>query len=170
MLLWLKLAGLVGLREVAADEFGWGVLASALILAAIVGVLAQVAWSFLAPRAGGPDAGSPRSFRAVWALSAFPQVPTLLLLLPLDAILVGGKAFTTDRVGDSVSTAWMALSTAISLSLAVWSAYVFWKGTQAATRASVGKTALVAGLGLASVALVVVTLGGGLVALEGAVG
>ncbi|MDQ3982293.1 MAG: hypothetical protein M3271_06385 [Actinomycetota bacterium] len=170
MLLWLKLGGLVGARDVAADEFGWGLLASALFLAAIVAVLAQVAWSFLAPRAGVPDAGSPRSFRAVWALSAFPQVPVLLLLLPLDLVLVGDKAFTTERVGDSVSTAWMALSTAISLSLAVWSAYVFCKGTHVAARAPGGKTAAVVGMAVACVVLVVVILGGALVALGEAVG
>jgi hypothetical protein len=170
MLLWLKVGGLLGWRDVAADEFGWGVLATALILAAIVAVLAQVAWSFLAPRAGGPDAGSPRSFRAVWALAAFPQVPVLLLLLPLDLLLVGGKAFTTGHVGDSVSTAWMALSTAIGLSLGVWSAYVFFQGTHTATRATARTTAGVAGLGVLVVALIVVVLGVGLAALRGAAG
>jgi hypothetical protein len=165
-LLWLKLGGLVGVREVPAAEFGWGVFVSTLLLAAIVAVLAQVVWSFLAPRVAGPDAGSPRSFRAVWALSAFPQLPALLLLLPLDLIIVGGKAFTTDSAGDSVSTAWLALSTALGVSLGAWSAYLFWKGTHAAARASTGRTAAVVAASAGCALLVAAVLVAALVTLR----
>ncbi|HEX2296683.1 MAG TPA: YIP1 family protein [Actinomycetota bacterium] len=154
MLLWLKLRALVGFRALAPSDFSWGFLVASLLLAAAVGVLAQLVWSFAGPRAGGPDAGSPRSFRAVWALSAFPQVPALLLLAPLDLLLVGGSAYTATDSGDSVALAWLALSTALAVSLAAWSVYVFVKGTHAATRASAARSAATVALAVLSVAAV----------------
>lgn len=141
MTLWLKVRGLLGFRKFSVADFDWGVFVGALVLGAVVTVAAQVLWGFVAPHAGGPDAGSPRSFRSVWALSAFPQLPALLVLLPLDVLLVGGRAFTTDSAGDSVTAAWVAISTALSVSLAVWSAYLFARGTHAATRASSARSA-----------------------------
>lgn len=143
MLLWLKVRALVGFRVLAPSEFRWGYFVTGLVMAAVVAVVAQTVWSFVAPRIGGPDSGSPRSFRAVWSLSAFPQVGALLVLLPLDLLIVGREAFTASDGGDSVALAWMALSTALSLSLGVWSAFVFAKGTHAATRATTGRTASV---------------------------
>ncbi len=115
---------------------------------------------------GGPDAGSPRSFRAVWALSAFPQIPALLVLAPLDVLLVGSDAFTASDGGDSVALAWMALSTALSVSLAVWSGFVFAKGTQVAARAPAGRTAAVVAASLFSVAAVVALLAATLVGIR----
>lgn len=161
VVLWLKVSGLFGLREVPASDFSWSVFAAVLVLAALLGVASQVVWSFAASRAGGPDAASPRSFRAVWAFSAFPHLPVLLLLLPLDLVLVGGRAFTTDAIGDSVSTAWVALSTAAAVSLGGWAAYVFVRGTHAATRAGAGRTAAVVALAVAtSAALALLVLTG----------
>ena len=170
MVLWLKVRGLVGFRKFSVAEFDWGLFAGALVLGAVVAVVAQLLWSFAAPRVGGTDAGSPRSFRAVWALSAFPQLVALLVLLPLDVLFVGGRAFTTDSGGDSVTAAWIAISTALSVSLAVWSAYVFSKGTHAATRASAGVSAATAGLSVVCVAAVLAVLFLGLGALSGAAG
>lgn len=158
MLLWLKFRALVGFRVLAPSEFRWGYFVAGLVMAAVVAVLGQIAWSFAAPRIGGPDAGSPRSFRAVWALSAFPQIAALLVLLPLDLLLVGREAFTASDGGDSVALAWMALSTAMSVSLAAWSAFVFVKGTHAATRATPGRTASVVTTSLVAVFVVVAAL------------
>lgn len=166
MLLWLKVRALVGFRALAPSDFHWGYFVTSLVFAALVAVLAQVAWSFVAPRAGGPDAGSPRSFRAVWALSAFPQLPALLLLLPLDVLLVGEKAFTVTDGGDTVALAWMALSTAVAVSLAAWSLYVFVRGTHVATRAPGVRTASVVALSLVATAVVVGLFAGALVGLR----
>lgn len=166
MVLWLKVRALVGFRALSPSDFHWGLFVTALVFAAVVAVGAQVAWSFAGPAAGGPDSGSPRSFRAVWGLSAFPQIAALLVLVPLDVLLVGEGAFTATGGGDSVALAWTALSTAAALSLAVWSAYVFAKGTHVATRAPAGRTAAVVGMSLVSVAVVVAALGGLLVALR----
>lgn len=168
MTLWLKVRGLLGFRKFSVADFDWGLFAGALVLGAVVAVVAQVLWSFAAPRVGGTDAGSPRSFRAVWALSAFPQLVALLVLLPLDVLFVGGRAFTTDSGGDSVTAAWIAISTALAVSLAVWSAYVFVKGTHAATRASAGVTGATALLGVASAAVVLAVLFLALATLAGA--
>lgn len=165
MVLSLKIRALVGLRALTPDDFSWGLFVTSLVLAAFVAVGAQVVWSFVAPAAGGRDSGSPRSFRAVWALSACAQIPAVLLLAPLDVLFVGEGAFTTTDGGDSVALAWMALSTALSVSLAVWSVYVFTKGTAVATRATTGRTAGVVVLGVAAAALVVTALWGLLVGL-----
>ena len=166
MLLWLKLRALVGFRALSPSDFSWSYFVTSLVFAALVAVLAQIAWSFLAPTAGGPDSGSPRSFRAVWALSAFPQVPALLVLAPIDLLLVGEQAFTASDTGDSVALAWLALSTAGAVSLGVWSAYVFAKGTHAATRATPLRTAGVVAASFACAAVIVTLLAGGLVGLR----
>jgi hypothetical protein len=160
MLLWLKVRALVGFRPLAPSEFDWGYFVTWIVLAMVVAVIAQVAWSFVAPRAGGPDAGSPRSFRAVWALSAFPQIPALLVLAPLDLLLVGRDVFTATDSGDSVALAWTALSTALSVSLAVWSAFVFAQGTHVATRATRARSAAAAVLSVVAVVAAVVALAG----------
>ncbi|MDQ4124704.1 MAG: hypothetical protein M3134_03760 [Actinomycetota bacterium] len=166
MLLWLKVRALVGFRALAPSDFTWGYFITALVFAAVVAVLAQIAWGFLAPIAGGGDSGSPRSFRAVWALSAFPQVPALLVLAPLDLLLVGEHAFTASDSGDSVALAWLALSTAAGVSLAVWSAYVFAKGTHVATRATPLRTTWVVVASFGCVAAVVGLLVAALVGIR----
>lgn len=166
LLLWLKVSGLFGIREFAARDFSWGIFVTWLVLAGLMGAAAQAVWSFAASRAGGADAASPRSFRAVWAFSAFPHLPALLLLLPLDVLFVGGRVFTTEAIGDSVSTAWVALSTAASVSLGLWAAYVFARGTHAATRATPARTAAVAALAIAVTGILVLLLRTGLVALK----
>ena len=166
MLLWLKVRALVGFRALSPSDFSWGYFGSSLVFAGVVAVLAQIAWGFLGPAAGGADSGSPRSFRAVWALSAFPQIPALLVLAPIDLLLVGKNAFTATDSGDSVALAWLALSTAGAVSLAVWSAYVFAKGTHVATRATPMRTSGVVAAGFVCVVAVVALLAGGLVALR----
>lgn len=162
LLLLLKVRALVGFRV----EFRWGYLVTWMVLAGVVAVTAQVVWSFAASRLGGPDAGSPRSFRAVWGLSAFPQVPALLVLFPLDLLLVGRDAFTASDGGDSVALAWMALSTAVAVSLAVWSLFVFVRGTHVATRSPAGRTAGVVAASVVSGAVVFALVVLALVALR----
>lgn len=170
MLLWLKATGLIGSREVTASGFSWGVFVSALVLGAIVAVFAQAAWGALAPRIDSSDGPTTKGYRAIWALSAWPQVLALVLLLPLDLLLVGREAFTAERIGDSVSMAWAALSTAFALSLAVWSAYVFVKGVQVAIRATPGRTAGVVAAAAGCSAAVLVGVGAALVGLEALIG
>lgn len=165
MLLWLKVRALVGFRSLAPSDFSWSYFVISLVAGAIVAVLAQVVWSFVGPAAGGPDSGSPRSFRAVWALSAFPQVPALLVLAPIDLLLVGTQAFTASDTGDSVALAWLALSTAGAVSLAAWSAYVFAKGTHVATRATPRRTAGVVAAGVLCLGGVAALLFGALAGL-----
>lgn len=166
MILWLKVRALVGFRALSPADFTWGYFVTSLLFAAVVAILVQIVWSFVAPVAGGGDSGSPRSFRAVWALSAFPQIPALLLLAPIDLLLVGDEAFTASDTGDSVALVWLALSTAGAVSLAVWSAYVFAKGTHVATRATPLRTAGVVAASLACAAAVVALLAGALVGLR----
>jgi hypothetical protein len=166
LLLWLKVRALVGFRALAPSEFRWGYFVTGLVIAALVAVAAQVVWGFAAPRLGGPDAGSPRSFRAVWALSAFPQLPALIVLTPLDLLLVGPDAYTASDSGDSVALAWLALSTACSVSLAVWSAFVFVKGTLVATRATGARTAGVVAAGAGAVVVIVSLVAAALVGLR----
>lgn len=166
MLLWLKVRALVGFRALSPSDFSWSYFVTWLVLGAVIAILAQIAWSFVGPAAGGPDSGSPRSFRAVWALSAFPQLPALFLLAPIDLLLVGRGAFTASDTGDSVALAWLALSTAGAVSLAVWSGYVFAKGTHVATRATPRRTAAVVAASLACVAGVAALLAGALFGLK----
>jgi hypothetical protein len=82
----------------------------------------------------------------------------LLVLAPLDLLLVGEQAFVASDTGDSVALAWLALSTAASVSLAVWSAYVFAKGTHVATRATPLRTSGVVAASFGCVAAVVAAL------------
>lgn len=168
LLLWLKIRALLG--ALLPSDFRWSYFVTWLVTAAVVAVGAQTAWSFVAPRVAGPDAGSPRSFRAVWALSAFPQIGVLLVLTPLDVLLVGREAYTASDGGDSVALAWMALSTATSVSLAAWSAFVFAKGTHVAARATAARSAAVIALGFVSAAVTVAAVVGVFVAIKTIVG
>lgn len=168
LLLWLKIRALLG--ALTPPDFRWSFFVTWLVTAAVVAVVAQTAWSFAAPRLAGPDAGSPRSFRAVWALSAFPQIGVLLVLTPLDVLLVGRDAYTASDGGDSVALAWMALSTATSVSLAAWSAFVFAKGTHVAARATAARSAAVITLGFVSAGVAVAAVVGIFVAVKAIVG
>ncbi|MGH2698450.1 MAG: hypothetical protein ACRDJL_04530, partial [Actinomycetota bacterium] len=71
-----------------------------------------------------------RDARMVWGTSAFPQVITVLVLLPLDLLIVGPEIFATTRPGDSVATGWAAISVALALLMAVWSLSLFVRGMQ----------------------------------------
>jgi hypothetical protein len=135
MLVWLKLGSLIGVREVARSGFEWGYLIAAGVAGALLGLVAQLVWGYLgsgAARLAGGDSNA-RDMRVVWGASAFPQILGLAILLPLDLIIVGSDTFTSEKLGDSLATGWAALSIAFSLSLVVWSLFIFVRGVEVAS-------------------------------------
>jgi hypothetical protein len=156
MLLWLKLGGMADLRDVGARAYDPRLLVTSLMAGALVGLAAQWLWSEATARVGGatarqhapsrePDERDPgaratrgagasaRELRLVWGAAAFPQVLPLFVLLPLDLLIVGPGVFTTAPMSDSLSTAWAALSVALGVAIAMWSAFLFVRGVQVVT-------------------------------------
>jgi hypothetical protein len=134
MLMWLKVGSLLNIREVAAAEFEWSYLIVAGIAGALLALVAQLVWGYLGAgvaRMLGGHAPA-RDMRVVWGASAFPQVIGLVILLPLDLVIVGRETFTSEKLADSLATGWAALSIAFSLSLAVWSLFIFVRGVEVA--------------------------------------
>jgi hypothetical protein len=158
MLLWLKLGGALGLRHAAGADFRWAYLLSAVVVGAVLGVLAQGVWGAAGPIVGRALGGDPKGadLRLVWGGASLPQVFALILLLPLDVSIAGPASFTDARFADSLSAAWASLSIAVAAALAVWSLYLFVRGTQVTT-----------GLGLGRVALMVLFAGACLAAVCG---
>ena len=159
MLLWLKLGGLLDLRRIAAADFRWSYVIVAMAAAAFMAFVAQYVWGPLGAvslRRMGSGAEASK-LRFVWGASAVPQLLGLVVLLPLDVLFVGRKLFTSERIADTLPALWAALSVALSVSLAAWSAYIFFRGIKAASAAPASK-ALVAML-VALGCLVLVTGG-----------
>jgi hypothetical protein len=132
MILWLKVGGLFGGREVGPTEFGVIELVFALVSGAVLALLGQSVWGIMAPfvaRRLGGSIGA-REARIVWGAALFPQVLTMMVLLPLDLIIVGPEIFATTRPGDSLATGWAAISVALCLFLAAWSLSLFVRGLQ----------------------------------------
>ncbi|MGH2751259.1 MAG: hypothetical protein ACRDK3_10380 [Actinomycetota bacterium] len=127
MILWLKVGGLLGGREVDPSEFGGTELVFALVTGAVLALLGQGVWGVAAPAIARALKGSVsgRDARIVWGASAFPQVLTLLVLLPLDLLIVGPEVFATTRPGDSVATGWAAISVSLCALMAGWSLTLF---------------------------------------------
>jgi hypothetical protein len=165
MILWLKLGGLFGGREVGPTEFGGVELGFALVTGAVLAALGQSVWGVVAPfvvRGLGGSIGA-REARIVWGAAVFPQVLTLMVLLPLDLIIVGPEIFATTRPGDSLATGWAAVSVALCLLLGGWSLSLFVRGLQV-----VAKLDLIRSIGAVVVAgacLSLVTAAGSLVLL-----
>jgi hypothetical protein len=156
MLLWLKLSGALGVREVAV--FRWSYLVGALVVGAALGLLVQAVWALVGTRVTrvlGFET-RPSELRLVWGGSALPQVFTLVVLLPLDLMIAGQTTFTTARFADSLSAAWASLSVALAVALCVWSLYLFVRGTQVATQMSLTRVALMTFLA----ALCLIAVGG----------
>lgn len=134
MILWLKVGGLAGVRSFAAADFRWGFLAAVLVLGALFGVLGQLLWgrvgTMVLALLHGEARG--RDLRIAWGLSALPHAVGVMLLVPLDLVVVGPDTFTTERLGDPVSTAWAAFSIALASGLAGWSLYLFVQGIRGA--------------------------------------
>ena len=165
MILWLKVGGLFGGREVGPTEFGVVELVFALVTAAVLALLGQSVWGVMAPfvvRRLGGSIGA-RDARIVWGAAVFPQVLTMMVLLPLDLIIVGPEIFATTRPGDSLATGWAAISVALCLLLAAWSLSLFVRGLQV-----IAKLDLIRAIGAVAVAgacLSLVTAAGSLVLL-----
>lgn len=170
MLLWLKLGGLLELRNSASvwqavkpsggEDYRWALLVAAVLLGALLSVCAQFVWSVLGravmPALGG--SARARDLRIVWGASALPQIFVVLLLLPLDALIAGSSAFTTEPVDDPVKLGWTALSVALGLSLAVWSLFLFVRGVEIAADVGTGRAAIGAIFATACLVVVVAAL------------
>ncbi len=164
LLLWLKVGGLLGLRDSAGADFRWAYLGTILILGALMSLTGQGLWGvagrYSAHVLGG--AALARDLRTVWGASSFPHVFALAFLLPLDLIIVGPATFTTDRLTDPLARAWAAVSVALAVSFALWSGWLFVRGVQAATRLhgwrALVATAVATGCLTAAVALPLVLL------------
>jgi hypothetical protein len=160
--LWLKVSALLGLRDVTVADFRWAFLAAAGLMGAMMALAAQALFGIVAARflRTGPS-----QLRMVWGASAFPQVFALAVLLPCDILVVGPEAFTTANLSDPVSSAWAAVSIAVGVALALWSWGLLFKGVAVVAglriRVALGVT-LVAG---ACLAVIVVLIRSGAIAL-----
>ena len=167
MLLWLKVGALLGARDGAAG-FEWSLLLAALAIGGLVYVLAQALWGLAGPRVISALRGGapPGLLRLVWAAAAVPMALGLLLL-PVDLLVVGPEAVTSSVPGETMATAWAALSISLHVAAAVWSLYLLFRGTQVVGRIDAGRTVAAIVAGLALVALLIAGLQAGLSALSG---
>jgi hypothetical protein len=145
--LWLKIGALAGLRNASLDSYRAEYLTGSVLAGAALGLIAQRVWALIACRILDTPGATGHNLRLVWGAAAFPQLVTVGVLLPLDLVLVGPGAFTTDRLGDPLATAWAALSIALAAAFAVWSGYLFVRGIAIAAKAGGARTALAAALG-----------------------
>ena len=151
LLVYLKLSGLMGLRELAVDDFKWSAFFPLLLLGALAGVGAYFLWARLGPSVARNLGGktSAERLRLAWSFADFPLATYLALILPLDLLLVGPEVFATEELDGTVAMVWGAVSVALALSAALWSAFLLWRGIEAATGVRGGKTfvMLVVGFG-----------------------
>jgi hypothetical protein len=170
MLLWLKLGGLMGLRQIAPEEVSPLSLLASLVMGAVVMLVAQSSWAWIGGRARGRDgdrAGS-ADLRMLWGVAAFPQVGSLLLLFPLDILIGGPAAYGTTRPPDPVAQGWAAISIAFGVALAAWSLYLFFAGLRTATDGDARTTGGLLLVALLCVAATVAAFSVALLALAGA--
>jgi hypothetical protein len=185
-LLWLKLASLLHLRQVAAADFRWDFLIASFLLAAVMGLVLQHLWALASGpmvrifsnrsgrsdhsasgRSGQPPARpkivaypnvSPAVWRSVWGMALFPQTLALVILLPLDLLIVGPETFTSERLADPLSKLWAAISIAGGTFLAAWSLWLLYKGISVALSAPGGRPAALAGSAVVLTTAVIVLL------------
>jgi hypothetical protein len=171
MLLWLKIGGLLGARRVAPESFGWATFTTALVVGATVVVLAQLLWASVGSRfIGADEAVAGRDLRLVWGVAAFPQVLSLVLLLPLDLSIGGRASYATTRLGDSLALTWAAVSIALGVALAAWSLFLFVCGLRVALRSDERSTLAAITFGaIVCAGAVVAALSAALVVLAGAI-
>ncbi|HEV3472377.1 MAG TPA: hypothetical protein VG408_04120 [Actinomycetota bacterium] len=165
MLLWLKVGSLLGAREVAASDFRWSYVVVSCIGAGVLALVAQTLYGWIG-RVAVTEAGS-SDLRLIWGAAAFPQVITLVMLLPLDLVLVGSDTFTSTRLTDPLETGWAALSIALTFSVAAWSVFLFYRGLTVVSDAAAGRVIAGVVLGVASAALVAAPVIVGLSLLAG---
>ncbi len=156
--LWLKVGALFKLRNVCAAGDVTGYVIAALALGSLLALGAQALWGSVGvPLVHALRGDATRhNLRLVWGASAVPQVFVLLILLPLDLVIVGTDTFTTRPLGESLATAWAALSIALAISAAIWSLYLFLRGVEV----SAGIRTRQALLGVAVAALCLVAVVG----------
>ena len=160
MIVWLKLGGLLGLRNVQVPEVRWSDLGLSLLAGALLALAAQLLWGaagkFTFKRMKAQVRS--RDLRIVWGAAALPQAIGLVVLLPLDLLIVGTKTFATVRLADPVSTGWAAISIAVAVALMVWSLFIFVRGMQLVGHLNVfrGATASIAALACTAVLTVIV--------------
>ena len=156
---WLKVGGLTGQREVAVSDFSWIDLVLAMVLGALLALVAMFLWGRIGPATfrGLHATTSRRDLRIVWGASWLPQVLGLVILVPLDLLIVGPRSFATERLADSLATAWAAFSIAIAVVLVMWSLYLFVKGNEVAS--GTRSIRLAAGLVVGALCLAVMVAG-----------
>ncbi len=168
-MLWLKLGSLLDLRHVTPRDFRWVYVAGALVAGAGLGVIVQLLWGWLGSRVLRRlgSAASPAELRMVWGASAFPQLPALVVLLPLDIAIVGQGAFTTRPVSDSLSVTWIAVSIAITIALALWSIVLFVRGIEVVSRIDIARALVGVAIAVACFAVVVAGLSAAVLVIAG---
>jgi Yip1 domain len=156
MVLWLKVAGMAELREPAPRGYSWTLVVFALALGALVAPGAQILWSVIAARAAALWGGEarPQDLRVTWGIAAFPQLVTVLVLLPLDLLFLGTDVFAARPLGDSLGTVWASVSIAFALAIGVWSALLLFSGVQVVTGLGRWRSLGVLLLAVVSVAIV----------------
>jgi len=166
MIGWLKIGGLLGGRDVDPTQFGFAELTFALVTGAVLAMLGQAVFGVVAPPVVRAFEGgmTRRDARIVWGVAAFPQVFTVLVLLPLDLIIVGPEIFATTKPGDSVATGWASISIALGLLMTVWSVWLFTRGVQVV--AHLGLLRAIGAVFVAATCLSLVIVAGSLILLS----
>ena len=166
VLLWLKTGSLLGLRHVTAAGFQWLYVGGAVLAGGLLGLVSQLAWGLVGSLVLRSLAGSVSAaeLRTVWGAAALPQVLAVAVLLPLDVVIAGPAAFTTQPLGDSLSVTWAALSVVIACLLALWSLGLFLRGVEVVSGVSLLKASV--GVAVACACLVVVVAGFSIAALN----
>jgi hypothetical protein len=167
--LWLKVGAIAGTRDVARASYRWDFVVATLVLGAVVALIAQAMWGVVGTyvvRALGGNV-QPSALRLVWGAASLPHVVALLVLLPLDLVIAGPDALTSERLADPLATVWSALSLSLGLALGAWSLFLIERGVETASglrslRASVGVI-----VAIACLAAVVGGTAFGLVSLAG---
>ena len=157
MLLWLKLGSMIGQRDVARASFRWDFLIAAMVAGAALVLIAQALWGLVGrwiARFFGAETSS-RDLRLVWGASFFPQVIALLFLFPLDLLIVGPDAFTSEKLTDPLSLTWSAFSVAAAICLALWSLFLLVRGVEVSTSQKLWESLLTSFVGIATLAAAV---------------
>lgn len=151
--LWLKVGAIAGTRDVARESYRWDFVVATLVLGAVVALIAQAIWGVVGTHVVRALGGSVSSgaLRLVWGAASLPHVLALLVLLPLDLVIVGPDALTSERLADPLATVWSAFSLSVGLALGAWSLFLIERGVETASglrslRASVGVVLAIASL------------------------